>query len=83
MLSGENPSYLLSGRNFRRRVVYLSLDGAVPEAARAGLTYVVITAGQKQRPAVGRFRAHGWAIRQLGGYWVLAAAPDATDGACA
>ena len=82
VLDGDNPSYLLSGRDFRRRVVYLSLDGAVPEASRAHLTYVVISTGQKWRPTIRQFKAASWTIQELGGEWELATAPNATSGAC-
>jgi hypothetical protein len=72
LLGNDSPTYLIAGRNFRRRVVYLSLGDAVEEAMRAHVSYVVIDSGQPDRVADGRFRADGWTIRELGGYWELA-----------
>jgi hypothetical protein len=82
VLNDDSPAYLLSGRNFRRRVIYLSQEGPVPEAARARLEYVVISVGPEQQPAVTKFRGDGWKIRELGGYWDLATAPHAPNGTC-
>ena len=45
VLNSENPAYLLSGRDFRRRVIYLSRVAAPLEASRAGLTTVVLSNG--------------------------------------
>jgi glycosyl transferase family 87 len=82
VLGNNSPSYLLGGANFRRRVVYLSFDGAVPEAAKARLTYVAIADEPPQQPVARRFRSDGWTIRSLGGYWLLATAPHPGSGAC-
>jgi hypothetical protein len=72
LLGNDSPAYLLAGRNFRRRVVYLSLGDVVEEASRDHISYVVIDSGQPYRTAVGRFTADGWTIHELGGYWELA-----------
>ena len=79
LLGNDSPAYLIAGRNFRRRVDYLSLDDAVEEAVEAHISYVVIDSGQSDRTTVGRFRADGWTIRELGGYWELAEDVPATS----
>ena len=84
VLNGDNPSYLLYGRDFRRPVVYLPVADAERAAARARLSYAVISTGEAQKQAIRQFRAAGWTIRGLGvsSYWTLAAAPNATNGTC-
>jgi hypothetical protein len=85
VLNDDNPAYLLYGRHFRRRVVYLPAGNAELAASRASLTYAVIGTGPAEERAVGQFRAARWTIRGLGAsaYWTLAVAPSATNGSCA
>jgi len=86
VLSEEDPSYLLDGRDFTRRITYLPPGSPVAAAARAGLGYVVITDGEARTTAERRaphlFAAHGWTMRLLGGYWWLARSPHATVSGC-
>jgi hypothetical protein len=82
VLADDNPAYLISGRDFRRRVVFLPVDGAAREASRAHLTFAVVSVGQPWRPALREFEAEGWSIQNLGRTWKLATAPDATTRAC-
>jgi hypothetical protein len=85
VLSSEDPSYLLGGPGFSRRVIYLPADDPVSAAQRSGLRYVVITRTEMrtdaQRRAVERFTSRGWKISDLGGFWWLASAgsPAKTD----
>jgi hypothetical protein len=81
VLGGNEPAYFLSGPRLQHRVVYLAVEDAVPEAYRHLLSYVVISTGPNRWSAT-EFRKNGWAIRSLGGYWLLATAPHAADGAC-
>jgi hypothetical protein len=46
-----------------------------------GLFYVVIN-GSTDRPIASIFRRAGWTTRSLGGYWILASEPHATNGDC-
>jgi hypothetical protein len=84
LLSSEDPSYLLGGNGFERRVVYLPQSGAVGSAD--GLGSVVITKTEvrteAQRRAVEEFRAAGWRIVDLGGFWWLAVRPGANPADC-
>jgi hypothetical protein len=82
VLGGDEPVYFLSGPRLQHKVVYLPVADAVPEAYRHSLSYVVISTGPN-RWSAGVFRKNGWAIRSLGGYWLLASAPHAADGICA
>jgi hypothetical protein len=75
VLTDGDPSYLLGGANFGRRIVYLPLEGTLRAAARAGLEYVVIADQPHQRPVARTFAAAGWSIRDLAGYWLLAVSP--------
>ncbi len=81
VLGSDEPGYFLWGRNLEHRVVYLSVNGAVPAALREGLFYVVISRGPN-RWAAREFAAAGWKIQPLDGYWLLASGPAATDGRC-
>ena len=74
VLTDGDPSYLLGGRDLRRRVLFLPQDGAaaVAAAARDQLDYVVIADQVHQRPAARRFAAAGWTVHRLAGYWLLA-----------
>jgi hypothetical protein len=74
LLTDGDPSYLLGGRDLRRRVLFLPQDGAaaVAAAARDQLDYVVIADQVHQRPAARRFAAAGWTVHRLAGYWLLA-----------
>jgi hypothetical protein len=81
VLGGDEPGYLLSGPRLEHRVVYLPVAGALGEAYRRLLSYVVISGGD-DRWAAGTFERAGWSVRSLGGYWLLAAAPRAGDGRC-
>jgi hypothetical protein len=81
VLGGDEPAYFLAGPRLERRVVYLPVDRALPEAYRHLLSYVVISTGEN-RWAAASFRGDGWRVRRLGGYWLLAVAPHAGDGDC-
>jgi Glycosyltransferase family 87 len=82
ILGRSEPAYLLAGKNFARKVVYISVNSeVVPAAQRAGLFYVVISNGQN-RYAAEQFRQAGWKTRLLGRYWILASVPTATTGEC-
>lgn len=86
VLSSEDPSYLLGGPSFSRRVVYLPANDPVPAAQRSGLRYVVITRTEvrtdAQHAAVRRFASQGWKITDLGGFWWLASAGSPAPTAC-
>ena len=86
VLSSEDPSYLLGGPNFSRRVVYLPANDPVAAARRSGLRYVVITRTEVrtnlQRRAVQRFASQGWRISDLGGFWWLASTGSPATNAC-
>ena len=75
LLSEGDPSYLLGGPELGRRVTYLPLAGAQPEAARLRLRYVVIIDQPPQQAVAAKFKAAGWSIHDLVGYWLLALAP--------
>ncbi len=75
VLADGDPSYVLGGKNFSRRVVYLPRRGAPQAAARAGARYVVVADQPEERPAANELKAAGWTIRPLAGYWLLAQAP--------
>ena len=81
VLGSNEPAYFLAGPRLARRVVYLPVDRALPEAYRHFLSYVVVTRGENGW-AAGTFRADGWRLEPLGSYWRLAVAPHAGDGAC-
>jgi hypothetical protein len=81
VLGGNEPAYFLSGPRLQHEVVYLPVASAVFEAYQHSLSYVVISTGPN-RWSAGEFRKNGWAIRSLGGYWLLASAPHAADGVC-
>jgi hypothetical protein len=72
------PSYLLFGRHFQHRVVYLPPVATVPAANDHRLSYVVLSTGlDYQGPK--NFRESHWRLRSLGGFWLLAIRPGATD----
>jgi hypothetical protein len=82
ILGSYEPGYLLAGKDFRRKVVYLSVDDPLVRVAHLqGLFYVVISNGVN-RHAAAQFRDAGWKLRLLGRYWILASEPDATTGEC-
>ena len=81
VLGSNEPAFFLAGPRIQRRVVYLPVADALDQAYRRGLSYVVVSRGQN-RWAAGSFRQHGWQIRSLGGYWLLAVAPHAGAGDC-
>jgi hypothetical protein len=82
ILGPSEPAYLLAGKNFGRKVVYMSVNGQlVPTALLKGLFYVVISNGVN-RHAFDQFRQAGWKIRLMGRYWILASAPSASTGEC-
>jgi 4-amino-4-deoxy-L-arabinose transferase-like glycosyltransferase len=81
VLGSNEPAFFLSGPRLARRVVYLPVADALDQAYRRSLSYVVVSTGQN-RWAAGTFRRRGWQIRPLGGYWLLAVAPNAGDGDC-
>jgi hypothetical protein len=81
VLGGDEPAYFLAGPRLERRVVYLPVADALDQAYLRSLSYVVVTTGEN-RWAAGSFRQRGWRIRPLGGYWLLAVAPNAGDGRC-
>jgi hypothetical protein len=81
VMDGEEPTYLFWGAELDRRISYLPVHGAVNEALRRGLFYVVISSGPNGWVA-DEFRAAGWDVRKLGDYWPLAVAPGAATGDC-
>jgi len=81
VLGGDEPAFFLSGPRLTRPVVYLPVADALDQAYRRSLSYVVVSTGP-DRWAAGSFRQHGWRIRPLGGYWLLAVAPHAAGGDC-
>jgi hypothetical protein len=81
VLGGDEPAYFLSGPRLLHKIVYLPVTNAVSEAYLHSLSYVVISSGPN-RWAAGEFRRNGWAIRSLGGYWLLARAPHPADEIC-
>jgi hypothetical protein len=81
VLGGDEPAYFLSGPRLKRKVVYLPVSSALPDAYRHFLSYVVVSTGEN-RWAAGSFRDGGWSVRPLGSYWLLAVAPHAGDGDC-
>jgi hypothetical protein len=81
ILGGDEPAFFLAGPRLERRVVYLPVADAVPEAYRRFLSYVVISTGEN-RWAAGSFRRQGWHVEPLGSYWLLAVARHAGDGSC-
>jgi hypothetical protein len=81
VLGSNEPAYFLAGPRLERRVVYLSVDGALDEAYRRLLSYVVVSTGEN-RWAAGTFRRGGWQVKPLSSYWLLAVAPHAADGVC-
>jgi hypothetical protein len=81
VVGGDEPSYLLWGRNLGRRVLFIPVTEALLEAYRRGLFYVVISAGENAW-AAGGFQQDGWKIERLGDYWLLAVAPNAGRGDC-
>lgn len=81
VLDGNEPAYFLSGPRLGHRVVYLPVAGALTDAYRQYLSYVVVSTGP-DRWAAGTFRRGRWKVEPLGSYWLLAVAPHAGDGAC-
>jgi hypothetical protein len=81
VLGVDEPAYLLFGPRFAHRVEFLSVANAEHQAIVQGLFYVVISTGPN-RWAANQFRADGWRVRPIGGYWLLASEPKATTGEC-
>jgi Glycosyltransferase family 87 len=81
IVGGDEPSYVLWGPKLRHTVYYLPSLGALPQAYRYGLFYVVISVAANA-PSADEFKAAGWGIRPLAGYWLLATAPHAGAGEC-
>jgi hypothetical protein len=79
VLGPNEANYLLFGPNLEHRVDFLSVDNAELPAVRAGLFYVVISTGP-DRWVADTFRAAGWSIRPLAGYWLLASDLHAGNG---
>jgi Glycosyltransferase family 87 len=74
VLGGDEPAYLLWGRNLGRRVVFLPSLDAVVQAYRSGPRYVVISTGVNA-PVAKAFEEAHWRVEPLGSYWQLAVAP--------
>ncbi len=81
VLSANEPSYFLYGKDLRHRVVYLPVDGVADAALRNGVFYVVVSTGPNGW-AAGALRKAGWRITPLGTYWQLASEPNARGGEC-
>jgi hypothetical protein len=81
ILGTNEPSYLLFGPHFEHHVFYLSVNDPLRPAYRQGLFYVVITTGTNAS-AADTFKAAGWRIQPLAGYWQLASDPNASTGEC-
>jgi hypothetical protein len=81
VLGSNEPAYFLAGPRLQHRVVYLPVAGALPDAYRHFLSYVVVSTGV-DRWAAGTFRRDRWHVEPLGSYWLLAVAPHAGDGTC-
>jgi hypothetical protein len=81
IVGGDEPSYILYGPKRRHTVRYLPSQGALPQAYRYGLFYVVINIASNGA-AADEFRAAGWSIRPVADYWLLATAPNAGAGGC-
>lgn len=79
ILGDSEPSFLLFGSHFRRRVVFLPVgDAAVPRATEEGLSRVLVsTAPQPEAEAVGALQNAGWHAEPLGGPWYLLSRVDA------
>jgi hypothetical protein len=82
IVGGDEPSYVLWGPKLRHSVFFLSSTGALLQAYRRGLFYVVVSV-TSDAPSADEFKAGGWRIRPLGSYWLLASAPHAGAGECA
>src|SRR5437763_3708318 len=61
VLGGDEPAYFLSGPRLTRKVVYLPVNGALADAYRHFLSYVVVSTGEN-RWAAGSFRDGGWSV---------------------
>jgi hypothetical protein len=78
VLGDSEPSFLLFGPHFKRRVVFLPIgDAAVPRANEKGLRRVLVsTAPQAEATAVGALQNAGWHAEALGGPWYLLSRDD-------
>jgi hypothetical protein len=81
VLGVDEPAYLLFGPGLTHRVEFLPVTNAERRAIVQGLFYVVLSTGP-DRWAAKQFRADGWHVRPIGGYWLLASEPKATTGEC-
>ncbi|HZO96775.1 MAG TPA: hypothetical protein VFB42_05335 [Gaiellaceae bacterium] len=81
IVGGDEPSFVLWGRDLDRRVSYLPALDALPQAYRDGVFYVVVSVAA-DAPSADQFASVGWTVRPLGSYWLLAVAPHA-DAGCA
>ena len=79
ILGDSEPSFLLFGSHFKRRIVFLPVgDAAVPRATEDGLSRVLVsTAPQAEAEAVGALQNAGWHAEALGGPWYLLTPGDA------
>src|SRR4029078_6452748 len=68
------PSFLLYGHHFGRRVVYLSRNAAYDSAAPAGVNRVIVTTGEAAS-VIDAFSLNGWKVESLGDFWKLATDP--------
>jgi hypothetical protein len=74
VLDPDEPAYLLWGPELRHRVFFLPSLTALKSAYTRDLAYVVISTGVNA-PVSKQFSDDSWAIKPLGAYWQLAAAP--------
>jgi hypothetical protein len=84
ILGDSEPSFLLFGPHFKRRVVFLPVGvDAVQRANEKGLLRVLVsTAPQAEAEAVGAFQNAGWRAEALGGPWYLVSHVDADGATC-
>jgi hypothetical protein len=81
LLGPDEANYLLFGPDLRHRVEFLPTRDPLGAALADGLLYVVIGDGPSVALA-DPFRAAGWRIRSLAGYWLVASEPGAGAGRC-
>ena len=81
VLGSDEPSYLLWGRDRKRRVFYLPSVAATSDATLRGVSYVVISASDNA-PVASQFRSLGWSVKPLGDYWLLATVPHPRAAGC-
>ena len=82
LLGIDDPAYLLAGPDLDRTVIYLPQQGSLAAAEADHVGYVVIKKKGRQHLASNLFRRNGWTLSELGGYWLLATAPDRSGGSC-